>query len=133
MEPVPRGVHALTALHALGALACVVMAAGSALSEGFRLGLARSGGSALMVAWFGPYVWAFLLAVAAVLATLSYGSWRLRRWALPLTVACYAVGVAGSLWEVSLGIREAWLGAAINAAVVGYACTRGVRRAYGWG
>ena len=127
---VPRGIHALTALHGAGALACFVMSAGSALSEPFRLGLARSGGSALMVAWFGPWVWAFLLGVGALLALLSYGSWRLRPWALPLTVACYAVGVLGSLWEVSIGIREGWLGAAINAAVVVYALTPPVRRAY---
>ncbi|CAA9231063.1 MAG: hypothetical protein AVDCRST_MAG42-1133 [uncultured Chthoniobacterales bacterium] len=127
---VPWGVHALTALHGLGAIACVVMALGSAISERFRLSLVASPGSALMMDLFGPRVWIFLLAIAALLAALSYGSWHLRRWAWPLTIVCYSIGVVGGLWEVTIGIRAGLLAAAINAAVVAYACTRRVRAAY---
>lgn len=131
---VPLGVHVLTAIHGTGSLVCVVLSAGSALSEGFREGLARTGGSRLMVETFGDATWAFLLFIAAMLGTLAYGSWRRRRWVWPLTIAVYSVGVLGSLWQVSLGIAPAWASAAINAGVVVYASAfPGVRRAYGWG
>jgi hypothetical protein len=85
-----------------------------------------------MVAFFGDWTWAFLLFIAAVLGTLSYGSWNLRRYTWPLTLAVYSVGVLGSLWQVSVGIDEAWLSTVINAGVVAYTATPGVRRAYGW-
>jgi hypothetical protein len=124
-----RGVHVLTALHGLGSVVCVGLALGS-LVPSFRAALVLSPGSALMVGWFGPWTWAFLVAVAALLGCLSYGSFHRRRWAWPLTLAAYSVGVAGSLWEVSIGITQAWLSAAINAAVVGYALLPSVRRAY---
>lgn len=124
--------HVLTAIHGGGSAVCAVLAVGSALSEGFQQGLARTGGSRLMVELFGGWTWAFLLFIALVLATLSYGSWRLRRYTWPLTLAVYTIGVAGSLWQVSLGIEPAWVSAVINASVVAYAATPGVRRAYGW-
>lgn len=126
----PMGIHLLTALHGLGAIACVVMALGSAMSEEFRLGLVASPGSALMMEMFGRSVWMFLLAIAALLTLLCYGSWRLRSWAHPLTIVCYSIGVIGGIWEVTIGIRAGLLAAAINAAVVAYACTRRVRNAY---
>ena len=130
IAPVPWGIHLLTAIHGLGAVACLVMALGSALSDSFRLGLVASPGSAIMVSFFGRYVWIFLVLIAALLTALCYGSWHLRSWAWPLTIICYSIGVAGGLWEVSIGIRAGLLAAAINGAVVIYACTKPVRNAY---
>lgn len=129
---VPRGVHALTAIHGVGALVCAVLSAGSAVSTGFRQSLAQTGGSHLMVEFFGQWTWGFLLFIALVLAALSYGSWNLRSYTWPLTLAVYSIGVLGSLWQVSVGIPEAWVSAGINACVVVYAATPEVRRAYGW-
>lgn len=106
------------------------MAAGSAVSTSFREGLVVSGGSALMVDLFGQETWAFLLGVGAVLAILAYASWRVRPWAWHLTLLVYGIGVAGSLWQVSLGIEQGWVAAAVNGAVVAYAATPSVRRAY---
>lgn len=83
-----------------------------------------------MMNLLGKKVWLFLTVIAVLLGTLCYGSWRLRRWARPLTLVCYSIGVAGGLWEVIIGIPAGLLAAAINAAVVGYACTRRVRAAY---
>lgn len=131
-QAVPVGIHVLTAIHGLGSLVCTVLSAGSAISTGFRDSLARTGGSRLMVDLFGDGTWLFLLFIAVVLGTLSYGSWNRRPFTWPLTLAVYSVGVLGSLWQVSLGIHEAWLSTAINAGVVGYAATSAVRRAYGW-
>ena len=128
---VPLGIHVLTALHGLGAVACLVMTVGSAISERFRLGLVASPGSALMMDFFGARVWIFLIVIAALLITLCYGSWRLRPWTRPLTIVCYSIGVAGGLWEVAIGIPAGLMAAAINAAVVAYACTPQVRAAYG--
>jgi hypothetical protein len=51
----PRLLHVLTAVHALGAVACFVMAIGSAVSAEFRSSLAVSGGSAIMVTFFGEH------------------------------------------------------------------------------
>ena len=125
------GVHVLTAIHGLGAVACVVMAAGCSLSDRFRLGLVKSPGSALMMDLFGRNVWIFLLLIASLLSALCYGSWRLRSWARPLTVACYSIGVFGGLWEVWMGITAGFLAAAINLGVVIYACGKHARAAYG--
>lgn len=126
----PRFLHALTAMHAVGACACFVMAAGSAVSSGFRDGLAMSGGSRIMLAWFGAWTWAFLLFVGTTLAVLAYASWRVRPWAWWMTLIVYGVGVAGGLWQVSVGIPQGWAAAAVNAAVFAYASTPAVRRAY---
>jgi hypothetical protein len=125
-----RFVHALTAVHTAGALACFALAVGSAVSPRFREALAVSGGSALMVRWFGERTWAFLGIVGCVLAVLAVGSWRKRSWAWHLTLAVYGVGVVGSLWQVSVGIPQGWAAATVNSAVLLYACTRGVRDAY---
>lgn len=130
MERLPRFLHVLTAVHAAGALVCFVMAGGSAVSSNFRESLAVSGGSKIMLRWFGEWTWAFLAFVGCVLAVLAYGSWRRRRWAWHLTLLVYGIGVLGSLWQVSLGIQQGWVAAAINGAVVAYASTQGVRRAY---
>jgi hypothetical protein len=126
-------VHVLTVVHALGAAACVVMSAGSAASASFRESLAVSGGSAIMVRWFGANTWAFLLSIAVVLMVLAYASWRVRPWAWHLTLIVYSIGVAGSLWQVGVGVEQGWVAAATNAAVVVYAATPAVRRAYGVG
>jgi hypothetical protein len=128
--PLPPFVHALTAIHAVGALACFVMAVGSAASSSFRTALAVSPGSTIMVEWFGELTWAFLAFVGAVLATLAYGSWRLHRWAWPVTLVVYGIGVLGSVWQVSVGIPQGWVSAAVNASVLLYASTPGVRKAY---
>ena len=130
MRRLPRFLHALTAVHAVGAGACLVMALGSAASDTFRASLAVSGGSAIMVASFGQWIWAFLGFVGAVLATLAYSSWRVRPWAWPMTLVVYGVGVLGSLWQVSVGIPQGWVAASVNAAVFIYASTPGVRRVY---
>ena len=130
MRPLPRFLHALTAVHAVGAGACFIMAIGSAASDNFRASLAVSGGSAIMVASFRQWTWAFLGFVGAVLAALAYSSWRVRPWAWPMTLVVYGVGVLGSLWQVSAGIPQGWVAASVNAAVFIYASTPGVRRAY---
>ena len=132
-DGVPRGVHVLTAVHGIGGAVCVVLSVGSAISVGFRDSLAQTGGSRFMVALFGDSTWAFLLFVAVVLGTLSCGSWNLRPYTWPLTVAVYSIGVLGSLWQVSVGIGAGWAGAVINACVVVYAATPEIRSAYGWG
>jgi hypothetical protein len=126
----PRFLHVLTAVHAVGALACFIMAGGSFVSSEFRDGLALTPGSAVMVALFGEWTWLFLLGVGAVLALLASLSWHVRPAAWPLTLVVYAIGVLGGLWQVSIGIRQGWLAAAVNAAVVAYAARADVRRAY---
>ncbi len=83
-----------------------------------------------MITHFGTHTWAFLLFVGAVLAVLAYASWRLRPWAWHLTLFVYGIGVIGSLWQVSMGIRQGWIAAVVNGAVVAYAATPAVRRAY---
>ena len=130
LRPLPRFLHALTAMHAAGAFACFVMAVGSAASHTFRAALAVSGGSAIMVASFGTWTWAFLVFVGTALATLAYASWRVRAWAWPMTLIVYGIGVLGSLWQVSVGIPQGWLAASVNAGVFIYASTPRVRRAY---
>jgi hypothetical protein len=128
--PHPRFLHALTLLHALGAAACFIMAAGSGISTTFRDALAVSGGSTAMIEIFGSRTWAFLLFVGLVLAILAHASWRVRRWAWHLTLVVYGIGVAGSLWQVSIGIPQGWISAVVNGGVVAYVSTPGVRRAY---
>lgn len=130
-KQIPWGIHLLTAIHGLGALALLVMAVGCLLAESFRLSLIASPGSALVMDLFGPNVWIFVLLIASLLSVLCYGSWRLRRWTRPLTIACYSIGVIGGLWEVWMGIPAGFLAAAINGGVVAYACTSQVRAAYG--
>lgn len=130
---VPRGVHVLTGIHGIGSLACVTLSIGSALSAGFRRSLVQSEGSRMMVETPGPWTWAFLAFIAVVLGALSYGSWNLRAYAWPMTLAVYAIGVLGSLWQVSLGVTSAWVSSGVNAGVVAYALRPHVRRAYGWG
>lgn len=83
-----------------------------------------------MLAMFGGATWAFLAFVALVLAVLAYGSWRARRWTWGLTLVVYGIGVLGSLWQISVGIQEAWVAVLVNGAVVAYVATPGVRRAY---
>jgi hypothetical protein len=106
------------------------MAVGSAISGDFRTSLAVSGGSTIMVTVFDRWTWAFLTFVGSVLATLAHASWRVRPWAWPMTLIVYGVGVLGSLWQVSVGIPQGWVAAIVNASVLVYASTPGVRRAY---
>lgn len=127
---VPRFLHLLTAIHAVGAVVCFAMAFGSGLSESFRNALVVSGGSDIMVKVFGPLTWAFLAFVGGVLAILAFASWRKRPWAWHLTLVVYGIGVLGSLWQVSVGIGEAWVAVIVNGAVVAYAARPSVREAY---
>ena len=83
-----------------------------------------------MMDLFGKRVSCFLLIIVALLGTLCYGSWHLKRWARPLTVVCYSIGIIGGLWEVVMGIPAGFMAATINAAIVAYACTSRVRAAY---
>jgi hypothetical protein len=126
----PRFVHVLTTIHALGAVACFAMGAGSALSAEFRTSLAVSGGSRLMLALFGEWTWAFLLFVGTVLGVLAWASWRCRPWAWEMTLVVYGIGVVGSFWQVTMGIPQGWLAAIVNGAVVIYAARPSVRQAY---
>ncbi|MDX2153736.1 MAG: hypothetical protein SFV54_23535 [Bryobacteraceae bacterium] len=126
----PRFLHVLTGVHAIGAVVCLVMAVGSLVSADFREGLGVSGGSRIMLRWFGEWTWAFLAGIGVVLGVLAYGSWRVRWWAWPLTLVVYGIGVSGSLWQVSVGIRQGWAAAVVNGAVFVYASTPAVRRAY---
>lgn len=130
LKPLPRFLHLLTTIHAIGAFSCFVMSVGSAASNGFREALAMSGGSALMVGLFGRGTWAFLVFVGIILTTLAYASWRVYPWAWHMTLIVYSIGVAGSLWQVSVGIKQGWVAAAVNGAVVAYVATPAVRRAY---
>ena len=114
-------------------MACFVMALGSAVSAEFRSSLAVSGGSAMMVSFFGEHTWAFLVFVGSVLALLACASWRVRWWAWPMTLVVYGIGVLGSLWQVSVGIQQGWLAVVVNGAVLTCAATPAVRRAcMGW-
>lgn len=124
-------VHLLTTIHALGAVACFIMAAGSAASPSFRESLAISEGSEIMLRWFGRWTWVFLLFVGSFLTILATASYRLRPWAWHLTLIAYSIGVAGSLWQVSVGIEHGWVAATVNGAVVAYAARPAVKRAYG--
>ncbi len=129
----PWGVRALSAVHAMGALACLVVAAGCGLSESFRLSLFALSGSALMMGLFGRQIWIFLLVIVGLLSILYYGSRHLRWWAWPLTLICYSTGVIGGLWELTENIPAGFLAASINAGLVAYTCTGRVRWAYGEG
>jgi hypothetical protein len=108
----------------------MVMAIGSAASAQFRESLAVSGGSRIMVQAFGASTWLFLAFIGAVLAVLAHASWRVKPWAWHMTLVVYGIGVLGSLWRVSVGIREGWMPVTVNGAVLLYASQRGVREAY---
>lgn len=47
-----------------------------------------------------------------------------------MTLVVYGIGVAGSLWQVSLGIRAGWVSAVVNGAVVACASRNEIRVAY---
>ena len=130
LNRVPRFLHLLTAIHAVGAVACFAMAFGSGISKSFRNALAVSGGSEIMVNIFGPLTWVFLALVGGVLAILAFASGRKRPWAWHLTLVVYGIGVLGSLWQVSVGIGEAWVAVVVNGGVVAYAARPSVREAY---
>ena len=85
----------------------------------------------MMVERFGAATSAFLLFVGLILTTLAYGSWWVRPWAWQLTLLVYGIGVIGSLWQVSVGIDQGWIAAAVNGAVVAFAAMPSVKRAYG--
>lgn len=126
----PRFLHVLTAIHATGALACLVMAIGSAISSEFRNALAVSGGSKLMVTLFGEATSVFLFFVGTVLAVLASASWALKAWAWEFTLVVYGIGVLGSLWQVSLGIQAGWVSVFVNGGVLVYAARPEIKMAY---
>jgi hypothetical protein len=47
-----------------------------------------------------------------------------------MTLIVYGIEMIGSLWQVSVGIPQGWIAAIVNASVLAYAGTPGVRRAY---
>lgn len=63
-------------------------------------------------------------------SNLAYSSWRVSWWAWPMMLVVYTIGVLGSLWQVSMGISQGWVAAAVNGAVFVYAARPVVRRAY---
>jgi hypothetical protein len=123
-------VGTLTAIHAIGSLVLTAMTVYVLAGRDHAEQLARRPGARLMVDLMGPYLPVFLGGLGAFLATLAWSSHRRRPWAWRAAVACYSVGVIGSLWEVSVGIRQAWVSVLINAAVVALLLSGPTRRAY---
>jgi hypothetical protein len=119
----------LTCIHALGSLVLFGMTT-HLLIGGSAETLAGSPGARLMVDVMGAWLPFFLGGLAVFLAALAWNSHRRRPWAWRAAVAAYSVGVAGSLWEVSVGIGRAWLSALINAGIVTLLLSGPTRRAF---
>jgi hypothetical protein len=83
-----------------------------------------------MVDTLGPWLAVFLGSLAVFLAAMAWSSHRRRAWAWRAALVAYSIGVLGSLWEVSAGIPQAWLSAAINATVVLLLLTPSTRGEY---
>lgn len=123
-------VTALTAIHGTGSVVLVGMLV-FVLADGANAErLARTPGARLLVDWTGPWLPAFFAGLAAFLAALAWSSHRRLRWAWGGAVTAYTIGVAGSAWEVSIGITQAWLSVAINAAVVAMLMAPATREVY---
>lgn len=122
-------VRILTTIHALGSLVLVVMTS-YLLLGGSADQLSRTPGSRLMVDALGPWLPAFLGSLAVFLGAMAWSSHRRRAWAWRAAVASYGIGVLGSLWEVSVGIHQAWLSALINGGVVALLLSQPTRCVY---
>lgn len=122
-------VRILTTIHAIGSVVLVGMT--SYLLLGARPEhLARTPGSRLMVDALGTWLPAFLGSLAVFLGAMAWSSYRRRPWAWRAAVTSYTIGVLGSLWEVSVGIQQAWFSVLINVAVVGLLLSEPTRRVY---
>ena len=122
-------VRILTVIHAIGSLVLVGMT-GFLLLGGDAERLSRTPGSRLMVDALGGALPAFLGGLGVFLGAMAWASHRRRPWAWWAAVASYSIGVLGSLWEVSVGIRAAWLSTLINAGVVALLLVPSTRRVY---
>ena len=122
-------VRILTLIHALGSLVLVGMTA-YLLAAGSPVALAKTPGARLMVEALGPWLPVFLGSLAAFLAAMAWSSNRRRPWAWRAALVAYSIGVVGSLWEVAVGIPQAWLSAGINSTVVLLLLAPSTRRVY---
>jgi hypothetical protein len=122
-------VRILTTIHALGSLVLVGMTSYLFLG-GSPEHLARTPGARLMVDATGRWLPAFLGSLAIFLGAMAWSSHHRRPWAWRAALLAYTVGVLGSLWEVSVGIHDAWLSALINLGVVALLLGRPTRRVY---
>ena len=112
-------VHALTAIHGLGALAVWLMAAYVAMGDGNADKLATTPGARQLVDWTGPWMAMFLVALGGLLAALAWGSHNGKSWSWPAALVAYAIGVVGSLAEIVAGYPNYWFSLVVNSAVVG--------------
>lgn len=122
--------HTLTAIHGLGAVALVLMAAFVWAGSGNADRLAVTPGGRQLVDWTGAYLPVFFLALAAFLAALAIGSHRRQRWSWPAAVTAYTIGVLGSLAELLAGHVQYVASLTVNALVVGGLLAPSVRRAF---
>ncbi len=122
-------VRILTVIHALGSIVLVGMTT-YLLAGGPAGALARTPGGRLMVEVLGPWLAVFLGSLAAFLAALAWSSLQRRPWAWRAATAAYSVGILGSLWEVSVGVTQAWLSVGINSVVVLLLLAPMTRRVY---
>lgn len=120
----------LTTIHALGASVLVGMTIYVLSGPDHARQLARSPGASLMVDLLGPWLPVFLGGLALFLGSMAWGSFRRRPWAWRAAIVAYSIGVAGSLWEVAIGIERAWVSTLINALVVTLLMSGPTRRAY---
>lgn len=123
-------VRILTGIHATGSLVLVGMTAYVLSGPDHAEDLARTPGARLMVDLFGPYLPVFLGGLGVFLAAMAWSSHRRRPWAWRAAVAAYSVGVIGSMWEVSIGIEQAWASAVIHGGVVALLLSGPTRRVY---
>jgi hypothetical protein len=123
-------VRTLTTVHAVGALVLVGMTLYVLARPDHARQFARSPGAKLMVNVLGPWLPMFLGGLALFLGSLAWASFRRRPWAWRAAIVAYSIGVIGSLWEVAIGIQQAWVSALINAGVVAMLLSRPTRRAY---
>lgn len=123
-------VRILTTIHALGSVVLLCMTIYVLMGSDHAEALARTPGARLMVTVLGALLPMCLGALAAFLGAMALASHHRRPWAWRAAVISYSVGVLGGLWEVSIGIHQAWLSTFINAIVVTLLLTGATRRVY---
>ena len=122
--------RALTTIHSIGSLVLVGMTLYVLAGESHAEALARTPGARIMVDALGRWLPLFLGGLACFLAALAWSSFRRRPWAWYAAVVAYSIGVLGSVWEISVGIHQAWTSVAINAMIVTFLLIRPTRVAY---
>ncbi|MEO5618771.1 MAG: hypothetical protein ABIS67_13470 [Candidatus Eisenbacteria bacterium] len=120
----------LTTIHALGSLVLTGMTLYLLGGDDRAEALARSPGARLMVRALGGWLPVFLASLAIFLGSLAWASHHRRPWAWGAAVVAYSIGILGSMWEVSVGIHQAWLSVLINAGVVAMLLSAPTRWAY---